>query len=428
MVDSVRGIKPRVRSQGSGVRGVGPIRRVVNHSRRQFLQVVPGIALAPLSVRERSGDDPPVQPANWRSAGEPRVAVAGAGGAFLEEYTALIGGFTDRLEAPAGVQVPDPRRGWLPIGNALLEARAEPVLTVLDHGSILVLGGWTGRLPQERRWLPSAEICEPLRPERRRPIPPPFGPDSTLEGASAIRLADGRVFLVHQRQATLFDPKTETWSTPFPTSGHRIGAALATIGPDPDFGGIIDRIVVVGGHRSGEPPIETITIPEDGTPSTVPWPLDALPVIAHAGISESIGGVLFLAGGETGNRSVNATWQLDPRLRSTTSGPDLPIAEGISRPTLIRRGNRLLVVGGESLTRGTPTAPANGAVIDVRNGRTTSLPPRPLRAVRSTVVARAEDVLVVGGYRFQPDAPPGRRTQVLPTADRLVLPRMIIED
>lgn len=369
-----------------------------------------------------------MQPANWRPAETPRVPIAGAAGSFLDQHVALIGGFTDRLEATAAVQILDPRRGWLPIGNALLEARAEPLAIALDEQRLLVIGGWTGRLPKERRWLASAEICDPRRPERRRPTPPPFDRDFTLQGASAIRIADGRVLLVHQRRGTLFDPETKTWSTPFETGGHRIGAGLTAIGPDTDTAEIVDRIVVAGGHRAGEPAIETISVRRDAEPTCVDWPANSLPLVADAAISDSVDGIVHLAGGTIENRSTNRTWKLDHRRRTVEPGPELPMAAGVSRATLVRRGTRLLVIGGESLDQGTPTPPSNGAVIDVRNQRVSSLPPGPVRAVRSTVVARPKDVLVVGGYRFESNARPGRRTRVLAAANRLVLPPIVIED
>ena len=369
-----------------------------------------------------------MQPANWRPAEVPRVPIAGAAGSFLNGHVALIGGFTDRLEATAAVQTLDPRRGWAPIGNALLEARAEPLAIAIDEQRLLVIGGWTGRLPKERRWLASAEICDPRRPERRRPTPPPFDPDSTLQGASAIAIADGRVLLVHQRRGTLFDPETGTWSVSFEMGGHRIGAALTTTGSDPDTTEIIDRIVVAGGHRDGEPAIETITVPRGGEPTSVGWAVNSLPLVADAAISDLIDGAIHLAGGTIENQSTSRTWRLDHRRRTVEAGPELPMAAGVSRATLVRRGTRLLVIGGESLAQGTPKPTSNGAVIDVRNQRVTSLPPGPVRAVRSTVIARPKDVLVVGGYRFESNARPGRRTRVLSAANRLVLPPIVIAD
>ncbi len=138
---------------------------------------------------------------------------------------------------------------------------------------------------------------------------------------------------------------------------------------------------------------------------------------------------IVVAGGERVGRSESRTWRLDPRARSVTAGPDLPIEGGVAAGCLIAVGQRLVVLGGESMRDGRPTPTTHGAVLNRRLDRAWPLPPSPALAVRMTVVPTDDGgPELVGGYRFDASAPRGSRIRVLSSDVRLHLPTMLIAD
>ena len=422
----MRRTKAGIVNPGSSVWVFGPIQRVMTCSRREILAAIPGIAVLP-GWRPQDRKTPvPVLPATWQSAPAPRVAVAAAGAVVLGESTILVGGFTDRLEATAAVQVRDPRQGWLAIGTSLLEPRAEPVVVPIGEESLLVIGGWTGRLPDAREFLPGAEICEPRNPHRRRVTPPPFASGTSLEGARATALSDGRVLLVLDRRGVLFDPRSESWSAPFPLRARRRDASLVPLGRSSEHRG--DLVVAIGGHLAEEPAVETVLIPEAGVPTSRAWTAVGLPRLIDSSAVSAQPGRVVVAGGVIDGRSTSRTWILDTNAMRIQEGPVLPISGGVARASLVPRGPRLLVLGGETFEKGRPVPTSHGAVIGPGRDRTLALPANPTAAVRATVVATPTEITVVGGYRFDSDAAVGARTRVLRSADRLELPSLVIAD
>lgn len=365
----------------------------------------------------------------------PRVAVAGAAGVVLEDRAALLGGFTDRLEATAAVQIRDPRHGWMPVGTALLEPRAEATATPLDDGTWLVVGGWSGHLPDDITPSGSAERCDPWNPQNRRPVPPPFADrvDRGLEGHAVCRLEDGRVLLVHEREGVVFDPIDDTWSEPFPLAGPRIGATLIPV-PGPTEG--TTEILAIGGGRTArDPAVETIRIGPGTTASSDAWTSEALPADLAGSAAIRIAGarsrpLVVVAGGMRGGNSVDRTWLLEPSSKAIDPGPRLPIEGGLVNGRLAGHGHRVILLGGERRAAGRPMPAANGAVLDPRASRAWPLPPNPMAGVRGTVLGSTEgrSVEIVGGYRFDATAPRGRRTLVLDRDTRLELPRLLVED
>ena len=400
---------------------VGPIRRLVKLSRRCFLGTVPGLVLLP------SFNDPPVQPGRWTITAAPRVPVAAATPATARHAMTLIGGFTDRLEATASVQVRDPRRGWLPVGTSLLEPRAESVVIPLDEDRLLVLGGWSGKLPREKQPSRTAEICEPWRPDRRRQTTPPFGePSRSLEGIAATRIANGQVLAILDDQVTIFDPNQESWTSEACLGSKRHGARLLALGAG-DREDLVDAVLVVGGHQAGQPSIEVVEVPKNGLPTARSWSEDPLPVVQDVAIARSNAGKVIVAGGLIGKRSTPLTWELDLEVETVKPGPLLPDDDGVTGARLIPRGSRLLLLGGESRTGNGPR-PARGMVMHPQSNRIILLPKAPHPAVRSAVTVDSKGYLVTGGYRFDASAPRGSRTVVLATADLLTIPSIAIAD
>lgn len=340
---------------------------------------------------------------------------------------ALIGGFTERLEATAAIQVRDPRLGWLPVGNALLEARAEATTIALDEERIMVIGGWSGKLPNERVVSRTAEICEPRRPDRRLQTPSPFGdPTRPLDGITVTGLPGGRVLAVLDDQVAIYDPKTNRWANHRCLASRRRGARATSLGS----GGredLLDIVLVVGGHQQGQAAIEAVEIPRSGPPRAHPWSNDDLPVVRDVALARTKPGTIVLAGGLVGRSSTAGTWRLDLRSESVVAGPMLPIEGGVTGARMFQRGRRVLLLGGETRTSGGPR-PARGLVLDPDSGRVLLLPAAPHPSVRASVIDSAAGYLFTGGYRFDGTAPRGSRTQVLSTADLLTIPSIVVAD
>ncbi len=380
-----------------------------------------------------SAGEPPPHPARWESLEGPRVPVAGAAAASPERGPALIGGFTERLEATAAIQLRDPRLGWMPVGSSLLEPRAEATAILLADDSVLVIGGWSGRLPDEVRPLGTVERIDPWNPAGRHTVPPPFPEDveQGLAGHAACRLPDGRVLLIHGRRGAVFDPASESWSPPFAIAAERRHAAIVPCrSPTSD---VIEVVLIGGVRRRGEPSIETIEITADGAVASKAWSVDApddsIPSDLTRMATLETESAIVVAGGERVGRSESRTWRLDPRARSVTAGPDLPIEGGVAAGCLIAVGQRLVVLGGESMRDGRPTPTTHGAVLNRRLDRAWPLPPSPALAVRMTVVPTDDGgPELVGGYRFDASAPRGSRIRVLSSDVRLHLPTMLIAD
>ncbi len=371
----------------------------------------------------------PPHPARWESLEGPRVPVAGAAGVMLERGPALIGGFTELLEATAAIQVRDSRHGWMPVGSSLLEARAEASVMPLGDGTVLVVGGWNGRLPDQVRHLGTAERLDPWNPATRISVPPPLPDrvDAGLEGHAICALSDGRVMLVHGRRGTIFDPADDSWSTPFRLACERHDAGLVEVRRGPDDP--IEVVAIGGGRRDDDPPIETVRIEADGTATSTPWPDSAIPATIGRLATLPVGREILVAGGENQGRSVASTFRLDPAKRSVTSGADLPVATGVAGGRLIRAGARVVLLGGESLVEGRPVPVPSGTVLHPRLDRVWPLPTAPAASVRSTVLGGdGASPEVVGGYRFDAHAGRGARTRVLADDLRLRLPSLLIDD
>ncbi len=386
--------------------------------------------LAALTIAAVPGrDSGPPHPARWESVDGPRVPVAAAAGVTLERGPALIGGFTDRLEATAAIQVRDPRHGWMPVGSSLLEPRAEASAVPLTDGTVLVVGGWDGRLPDDVRHLGTAERLDPWNPATRNSVPPPFADriDAGLDGHAACLLADGRVLVVHGRRGTVFDPASDAWSAPFRISCERRHPALVAL-PN-DATGAAEVVVIGGARHDDDPAVETLHIEPDGSVTSTPWPTSAMSSMIGRSAAIRVGRSIIVAGGDLEGRSVDSTWRLDPAERTSTPGADLPIVHGIAAGRLIRTGARLALLGGESIVDGRPVPVESGAILHPRLERIWSLPTAPSSSVRSTVLGgESSSPEVVGGYRFDGSAGRGARTRVLSDDVRLRLPSLLIDD
>ena len=382
------------------------------------------LVLCPTAPAAAVAATPPVShPAVWRPSEAPRVGVADAVALEMTDGgLVLIGGFTDRLQATAAVQRRNPRHGWEPVGTSLLTPRASPLVARLPEDRVLVVGGWKGTLPHDVVHLDDAELCDPRRPERRSPLPPPFpGRDAEgLEGGSLCTLADGRILLVHDRDLAVFDSTTLSWSHRHRFEHPRRDAALL---PLPDGGAL-----VVGGSNEDAPPIEAIDFGDDGSIGLEPWDVPLDPRLRHAALHAVDGGELLLAGGELAGRSLTDTWILNPGQRSVRRAAPLPFEGGLSRGRFIAIDDRLLLLGGECVEGRFPTPARYGAVLRPPWDRPLRIAASPLTAVRSMVVPRSRGAVLIGGYRFDAGEERSRRIQVHRASCELSLPVFAVVD
>lgn len=373
--------------------------------------------------------DPPVDtgrerrmhPAVWRPDRPPKIAVAEAGAARLDRITVLVGGFTGDLAATAAVQVRDPRRGWEPVGCALLTPRAGATVIPLDETRLLVIGGWTGFLPDGVIRLGSAEICEPAQPHRRRATTPPFETtDGGLDGHAATMLPDGRVVLLHRNRLTIFDPDTERWSAPIPIDSDCHHASVTAVG--------VDHLVLVGGAlQRDETTVRSIRLSSDHV-RRVNWSEASMPILADAASILLDDGRILVVGGSIDGTSDSRTWILDPTRQDVRAGPTLPVEGGVADAFLHRNGFGVLVVGGERRIGGRPVPPVGPAIIQLDRNTARRLPGPPTPAVRTAILASPSGIERLGGYRFESTTADRGRASVLEDAASLRLVPVVVAD
>jgi hypothetical protein len=403
---------------------------MISRLRIRSLHLIVAAVLFPSAMISGGVLSPPVRndvrihPAAWRQERPPRIAVAEAAATMLDGRGILVGGFTSDLRATAAVQVRDPRRGWEPVGCSLVVPRSDATVVRLDDDRLLVIGGWTGRLPDDRNWLNDSEICEPLRPQNRRSIPVPFVfPDQDgLEGHAATRLPDGRVLLVHRDEMSIFDPTSEQWSVPSPLATMRRHAAVAVVGEG--------SVIVAGGQTATG--VETVEIPARGSATTAPdsnpWTTADLPALRDARLIAIATGRALLVGGELEGESDRRTWILDTSTQTVTDGPRLPIEGGIADPSLRKSGSGILVVGGERRTAGRPSPASGGAIIRLGRSKVWRLPAAPTVSIRTAILEVPMGIEKIGGYRFDFAGEDRRRARVSEGAESLRLVPVVIAD
>lgn len=377
-----------------------------------------------------AGGDPPAgtstiggrtHPAVWRSEAPPRIAVADAGAATLDGTAILVGGFTADLAATAAVQVRNPRRGWEPVGCALLTPRADATVIALDEERLLVIGGWTGILPDEVTRLGSIEICEPAQPHRRRTTPSPFETtEEGLDGHAATVLPDGRVVLLHRNRLAVFDPDSERWSPLTRLDTTCLHASVTSVGPD--------QLVLIGGELGEDDAVvRSIHLAPDGV-RRVNWSEASMPAVRDAasiGLDDS---QILVVGGAIEGTSDPRTWILDAASREIRPGPMLPIDGGIADASLHRSGFGILVVGGERRIEGRPVPPDGPAIVQLDRNTARRLPMPPTSAIRTAILRSPTGVERVGGYRFQAAIRDRGRASVLEDAASLRLVPVVIAD
>ncbi len=391
---------------------------------------ITGVAVLLCTTFASAAGDPPgdfvprgprTHPAVWRPERAPKIAVADAGVATLDRAAVLVGGFTGDLAATAAVQVRNARHGWEPVGCALLTPRADATVVSLDERRLLVIGGWTGVLPDEVTRLGSVEICEPAQPHRRRATASPFETaDDGLDGHAATMLPDGRVALLHRNRLSIFDPESEEWSSPTTLDARCLHASVSAIDSD--------HLVLIGGEvLEGETTIRSIHLGSDA-PRRVNWSDASMPALEHAASILLDDHRILVVGGSIDGTSDSRTWILDAARRIVRPGPTLPLAGGIADAFLHQRGDDVLVVGGERRIEGRPIPPSGAAIVQLGRNSARRLPDPPTSAIRTAILANSAGIERIGGYRFETATADRGRASVLEAAASLRLVPVVVAD
>lgn len=153
------------------------------------------------------------------------------------------------LLAAAPVQARHQGSMWGAV-SVMAAERFSPAAIRLADGRAFVVGGTTRYEfePGRFRWEPqrSAEIYDPASAgwTRVADAPVAFG-----ESAEAVRLPGGRVFVYEgSRYAYIYDPSGDAWQVVGPTVGLQWGVAITLLKDD--------RVMLIGGNLTGAPAAE----------------------------------------------------------------------------------------------------------------------------------------------------------------------------
>lgn len=223
------------------------------------------------------------------------------------------------------------------VARPLRTARFGHTATLLGDGRVLLAGGATGT-EQASVVLASAEI---LGPGDGSTEAPPMA--SPRVGASAVRLADGRVLVAGGRAADgtalataeLFDPAQGTWSTTGRMAEARAEAALVLLADG-------DVLVAGGAGAAGVLATAELYDPLSGT-----WRATGRMTTGRVAPAVRLpNGRVLLVAGSTGDRAVTGTVErYDPWTGAWSAAGALKIARRGHSATLLSTG-RVLVTGG----------------------------------------------------------------------------------
>ncbi len=329
----------------------------------------------------------------------------------------VLGGFTRELTATRAIQVRHPIDGWLPVGSALLEPRADASLVPLERNRVLVLGGYSGTWGKDATVRDDGETLDPSVAGSGRAIEP-FG--EPFDGHSATRLPDGRVAVACGCTLRIFDPHGETWSDPIELAHERHHHAAILAG---------STLVLAGGDDEGT--IESIDL-DDPRPACVAWESDLGATLSRVGGAAIDGRMVLLAGGleATENVTLGCTYLVDVAKRTVRPGPALPLDRGGCDLVVVPHPRGMLILDGEwrlDTVRGN----ANASLLMTQLDGTPEIWRLPglsasLDLAHRMIVRKSDgSVEAIGGYRYRsPDsALPGEEVGVIVdgTGQRLVV-------
>lgn len=262
----------------------------------------------------------------------------------------------DTFMTLSACQIYDPATNQWSSVAPMLESHAEHTATLLADGSVLVVGGVTGRgesasisgaTNDVERYNPTTNTWTRVGSEKTPRI-----------SRSVVLLRDGRVMVVsgndgrahYLSSAELFDPKTDSWSLTAPMNDAHDGAS-ATV--------LLDGDVLLAGGADDPSTALPLLSSEIYDPTTNSWsngPRMATPRKDQAAVLLPSGKVLVVGGNgvnhlnNNGIGVTNTSELYDPATNSWSNGPDLPEAVGYPSAVPLADGNiQALVLGATNL-------------------------------------------------------------------------------
>ena len=286
----------------------------------------------------------------WRTAGPLQQSRRGHTATLLADGTVLaIGGagmIDDAIVVLASMERYDPAADGWQAAPPMSAARIGHTTTLLDDGSVLVVGGDQTPAIREDTFVVSAS-AERFDPAYNQWIAQP-GSAGARSDHTATLLPDGRVLVVGgvgagltaASAAEVYDPVAKQWR---PTAAmHALRAHhTATLLPD-------GRVLVAGGL---DPASESFTVLDSAElfdPATDTWTLAAAmpsPRQFHGAVLLPTGEVVLIGGETTGGAMASDAALYDPRTDHWRASPGGDDGRVLHTATLLLDG-RVLVTGG----------------------------------------------------------------------------------
>lgn len=289
--------------------------------------------------------------------------------ALLADGRALVSGGGVGTIALAAAELYDPKtNGWTATG-ALNQARRGHQAVVLRDGRVLVAGGIA-----EGSLLASAELFDPVAGTWSRTAPmamPRLGHSLTLLSDGRVLAAGGTALesgaeagggqtIRPEASAEIYDPKSGRWAPGGAMASPRFEHTATSLGNG--------RVLITGGLGPGDGRVRPLASTElyDPAANAFVGSTDLSEARSnHAAALLPDGSVLIVGGvgGANGDVSLQSAEVFDSRQGSWTRAEPMAEARTGETATALADG-RILVVGGESVARGSRRSLASSEVFD----------------------------------------------------------------
>ena len=226
-------------------------------------------------------------------------------------------------------------------------------------------------------------------------------PREWLSGATAA----GRMYLIGGSRngkavatVEVYDPGTNAWQSLAPMPTARWGAAASVLD---------DRIFVVGGRKSDDELVNTVEMFDVRTATwavRTPLPRHVANAASGAAVSASIGGTVFVMGGETSDMggglftrlsNEDSLWIYNPAGNSWIAGRPLPAPR--NGPAAVSLAGRIYVFGGFLGTALMRSNARHYDVYEVARGTWQDTQTMPKGRADSAAVALNGSIFLIGG-------------------------------
>jgi N-acetylneuraminic acid mutarotase len=310
-----------------------------------------------------------------------------AGGSFGEGPYATL----------ASAELYDPKSGEWTATGSMVEDRQGHTATLLDDGTVLVVGGTSELGQQGTQYRATAELFDPVTRAWRLTTPM----NSARAGHTATLLADGTVLVAGGSRidnsewellasAEIYNPRTATWTPVQPMAEGRQGHTATRL-----IGG---TVLVAGGIKLNGASARSATVYDPGSRT---WSNVGLMITGRNGhVATLLGDATVLVVGGQSDLGPEASAEVyQPTTRSWTRIDSMAAKRSDGTATLLQDG-RVLVVGGYGTAGygiGASTTPS-AEIYDPRDSNWTSTASMPQgRRGHEAILLINGNVLVEGG-------------------------------